>query len=43
MVMKTTHNVAINFHPIFIPLNQAFGEILNFGFWNINLLVIKNQ
>jgi len=31
--MKITHNVALNFHPIFIPLNQLFGAILDFGFW----------
>jgi hypothetical protein len=29
--MKITHNVALNFYPIFIPLNQDFREILNFG------------
>ena len=26
-VMKITHNVALNFHPILIPLNQLFGAI----------------
>ena len=29
--MKITHNVAFNFHPIFIPFNQLFGVILDFG------------
>jgi hypothetical protein len=33
MVMKITHNVAVNFHPILIPLNQLFGAILDFEFW----------
>jgi hypothetical protein len=28
--MKITHNVALNFHPIIIPLNQLFGAILDF-------------
>jgi hypothetical protein len=37
-VMKITHNVAFNFHPIFIPLNQLFGGILDFGFWIADLL-----
>jgi hypothetical protein len=32
-VMKITRNVALNFYPIFIPLNQLFGAILDFGFW----------
>ena len=31
-VMKITHNVALTFHPIFIPLNQFLGAILDFGF-----------
>jgi hypothetical protein len=26
-MMKITHNVALNFHLIFIPLNQLFGAI----------------
>ena len=29
--MKITHNVVLNFHPIFIPLNLLFGAILDFG------------
>jgi len=29
--MKITHNVTLNFHPIFIPFNQLFGTILDFG------------
>jgi len=32
MVMKITHNVTREFRPIFIPLNQLFGVILDFGF-----------
>ena len=36
--MKGTNNVALSFHPIFIPLNQLFGEILDFGFWIADLL-----
>ena len=36
--MKITHNVALSFHPIFILLNQIFREILDFGFWNAELL-----
>ena len=31
--MKIKHYVALSFHPIFIPLNQLFGAILDFGFW----------
>jgi len=31
--MKITHNVALNFHPIFIALNQLFEAILDFGLW----------
>ncbi len=31
--MKITHNVTLNFHPIFIPLNQLFEAILDFEFW----------
>jgi hypothetical protein len=37
-VMRITHNVALNFHPIFIPLNQLFGAILDFEFWIVDLL-----
>jgi len=33
MVMKITPNVALDFHPIFTPINQLFGAILEFGFW----------
>jgi hypothetical protein len=36
--MKIKHNVALSFHPIFIPLNQLFGAILDFGFWIADLL-----
>jgi hypothetical protein len=32
-VMKITNIGAFSFHPIFIPLNQIFGDILDFGFW----------
>jgi hypothetical protein len=32
MVIKITHNVALNFHPILIPLNKPLGVIINFGF-----------
>jgi len=38
MVMKITHDVAINFYPIFIPLNQLVGTILDFKFWIADLL-----
>jgi hypothetical protein len=37
-VMKIAHNVALNFHPIFIPLNQLVGEILDLGLWIADLL-----
>jgi hypothetical protein len=36
--MKNTHDVAFNFHPIFISLNQLVKEILDFGFWIADLL-----
>jgi hypothetical protein len=36
--MKITHNLALSFHPIFIPLNQLFGVILDLGFWIADLL-----
>ena len=36
--MKTTHNTALNLHPIFVPLNQLFGTILDFEFWIAGLL-----
>ena len=39
-VMKITHNVALNFHPIFILLNRLFGAILDFGFWIADLLYL---
>ena len=29
--MKITHDAALNFYPIFIPLNQLVGTILDFG------------
>jgi hypothetical protein len=38
MVVKITHDVALAFHPIFIPFNQLFGAILDFGFWIADLL-----
>ena len=31
--MEITHNVDLIFYPIFIPLNQLVGVILDFGFW----------
>jgi len=37
-VTKITHNAALSFHPIFIPLNQIDREILNLGFWITDLL-----
>jgi len=37
-VRKITHNVALNFHSIFVPLNQIFGIILDFEFWIADLL-----
>jgi hypothetical protein len=36
--MEITHNVDLIFHPIFIPLNQLVGVILDFGFWMADLL-----
>jgi hypothetical protein len=36
--MKITHNMALNFHPIFIQLDQLFGVILDFGFGIADLL-----
>ena len=36
--MKMRHNVALNFHPIFVPLNQPFEVILDFRFWIADLL-----
>jgi hypothetical protein len=36
--MKITHNVALNFHPIFIPLIQIYEAILDLGFWIADLL-----
>jgi hypothetical protein len=29
--------LALNFHPVFIPLNQLLGAILNFKFWILEL------
>jgi len=29
--MKITNIRAFSFHPIFMPLNQIFGDILDFG------------
>jgi len=37
-VMKFTHNVALSFLSIFIPLNQLFGTILDFRLWIADLL-----
>jgi hypothetical protein len=37
-VMIIAHNVALSFHPNFIPLNQFVGAILDFGFWIADLL-----
>ena len=37
-VMKITHNVALNFHPIFIPLNHLIKRILDFGLQISDLL-----
>jgi hypothetical protein len=37
-VIEITHNVTLSLHPIFIPLNQLFGEILDIGFWIADLL-----
>jgi len=37
-VMGITHNITPYFHPIFIPLNQLFGAILDFGFSIADLL-----
>jgi hypothetical protein len=34
--MKITHNVAFNFHPIFIPFDQLFGAILDLNGRNFN-------
>ena len=36
--MKITHKVALNFHLIFIPLNQIIEAILDFGFRIAGLL-----
>jgi len=36
--MKIMHNVVLHFHPIFIPFNQLFGPILDFGFWIADFL-----
>ena len=36
--MKITHIVALSFHPIFIPLNQLLGTIIDLGFWIADLL-----
>ena len=32
--MKIMHNVALSFHPIFIPLNQLFGIIYEKQNWD---------
>jgi len=37
-VTKITHNAALGFHHIAIPLNQLIGEILDSGFWIADLL-----
>jgi hypothetical protein len=31
-MMRFTHNVVLNFHPIFIALDQPFEVISDFGF-----------
>ena len=36
--MKITHNMDLSFHPIFNPLNQLVGVILDFGFGIADLL-----
>jgi len=36
--MKITNNVALDFLPIFISLNQLFETILDFGLWIADLL-----
>ena len=38
MVMKITHDMALNLNPLFLPLNQLLREILDFEFWIANLL-----
>jgi hypothetical protein len=42
-VMRITHNVALNFHPIFIPLNQLFGAILDFEGIKVGSLFKNNK
>jgi len=37
-VMYITYNAGLSFHPIFVPLNQLFGVILDLGFWIADLL-----
>jgi hypothetical protein len=41
--MRITHNVALNFHPIFIPLNQLFGAILDFEGIKVGSLFKNNK
>jgi hypothetical protein len=36
--MKITHNLALNFQPVFIPFNQPLRAILDFEFWIVDLL-----
>jgi hypothetical protein len=36
--MKITDNATLNFHPIFIPLDQLSWAILDLGFWIADLL-----
>ena len=38
VVIKFTRNAALNFHLIFIPLNQLFEAILDLGFRIADLL-----
>jgi hypothetical protein len=36
-VIKITHIRTLDFHPIFIPLNQPLAAILDFEFWIADL------
>jgi len=36
--MNITHYVALDLHPIFIPLHHFFGVISDFGIWIADLL-----
>jgi len=37
-MMKITHDMTLNLHPIFFPLDQLLGAILDFGFLIADLL-----